>query len=279
MPFIGSLPMSAIGPRDVLAALRKMEARGALDSVHRVKQVTGQVFRYAVAIGAAERDVTQDLKGSLAKAAPSHFAAITEPKPLGDLMRSIFAYGGHPNVVAARCCGVKAAILWECGPVSGACARCSCKRALVLGLEKTNVRRSRKNSVPSLFRNRILSGNRADRALATVQYVGLECSSGRYFIMGTRTFHDSSMFIVGYLHPGRLHQAPLPIQVQLFVGGEEHVCKSRIAREFNEAAVKREVLPVVRCGVACASAHLHLGNSFLQLFYVCSSCVSRQQLT
>lgn len=101
IPFIGSLPMSAIGPRDVLAALRKMEARGALDSVHRVKQVTGQVFRYAVAIGAAERDVTQDLKGSLAKAAPSHFAAITEPKQLGDLIRSIFAYSGHPNVVAA----------------------------------------------------------------------------------------------------------------------------------------------------------------------------------
>lgn len=101
IPFIGTMPMSAIGPRDVLTALRKMEARGALDSVHRVKQVTGQVFRYAVAIGAADRDVTQDLKGSLAKAAPSHFAAITEPKPLGDLMRSIFAYGGHPNVVAA----------------------------------------------------------------------------------------------------------------------------------------------------------------------------------
>lgn len=101
IPFIGTMPISAIGPRDVLAALRKMEARGALDSVHRVKQVTGQVFRYAVAIGAAERDVTQDLKGSLAKAAPNHFAAITEPKLLGDLMRSIFAYSGYPNVVTA----------------------------------------------------------------------------------------------------------------------------------------------------------------------------------
>ena len=100
-PFIGAMPMSAIGPRDVLAALRKMEARGALDSVHRVKQVIGQVFRYAVAIGAAERDITQDLKGSLAKATPSHFAAITEPKQLGDLLRSIFAYSGHPNVVTA----------------------------------------------------------------------------------------------------------------------------------------------------------------------------------
>ncbi len=101
IPFIGAMPISTIGPRDVLAALRKMEARGALDSVHRVKQVTGQVFRYAVAIGAAERDITQDLKGSLAKAAPSHFAAITEPKLLGDLLRSIFAYSGHPNVVTA----------------------------------------------------------------------------------------------------------------------------------------------------------------------------------
>ena len=101
IPFIGAMPMSAIGPRDVLAALRKMEARGALDSVHRVKQVTGQVFRYAVAIGAAERDVTQDLKGSLAKVAPSHFAAITDPKQLGELIRSIFTYSGHPNVVAA----------------------------------------------------------------------------------------------------------------------------------------------------------------------------------
>ena len=101
IPFIGAMPISTIGPRDVLAALRKMGARGALDSVHRVKQVTGQVFRYAVAIGAAERDITQDLKGSLAKAAPSHFAAITEPKLLGDLLRSIFAYSGHPNVVTA----------------------------------------------------------------------------------------------------------------------------------------------------------------------------------
>ncbi|RFO95542.1 integrase [Rhodoferax lacus] len=100
-PYIGNLQVSAIGPRDVLAALRKMEARGALDSVHRVKQVCGQVFRYAVACGYAERDVTQDLKGALAKPQASHFAAITEPKKAGDLLRSIFAYEGHPCTVAA----------------------------------------------------------------------------------------------------------------------------------------------------------------------------------
>lgn len=101
IPFIGKMTMSAIGPRDVLAALKKMEARGALDSVQRVKQLTGQVFRYAVAIGAAERDVTQDLKGSLARAVPHHFAAITEPKQLGGLLRSIFDYTGHPYTIAA----------------------------------------------------------------------------------------------------------------------------------------------------------------------------------
>ena len=100
-PFIGKMPISTMGPRDVLGALRHMEGRGALDSVQRVKQICGQVFRYAVASGSAERDVTQDLKGALAKHAAENFAAITEPKHAGDLMRSIFAYSGHPYTVAA----------------------------------------------------------------------------------------------------------------------------------------------------------------------------------
>jgi integrase len=100
-PYIGAIQVNAIGPRDVLAALRKMEVRGALDSVHRVKQVCGQVFRYAVACGYAERDVTQDLKGALAKPVAGHFAAITEPKQAGDLLRSIASYVGHPCTVAA----------------------------------------------------------------------------------------------------------------------------------------------------------------------------------
>lgn len=100
-PFIGEVQISTISPRDVLAALRKMEARGALESVQRVKQVCGQVFRYAVACGYAERDVTQDLKGALTSPTASHFAAITEPKQAGALMRSIQTYQGHPYTVAA----------------------------------------------------------------------------------------------------------------------------------------------------------------------------------
>ena len=52
LPFIGTRPMSSVGPRDVLAALRKMEARGALESVHRVKQVCGQVFAMQLPLAA-----------------------------------------------------------------------------------------------------------------------------------------------------------------------------------------------------------------------------------
>jgi integrase len=100
-PAIGAMPITSIGPRDVLAVVRKLEDRGAIESSHRIKQVCGQVFRYAVACGAAERDVTADLKGALAAAPTTHFAAITEPKQAGDLMRSIHAYVGHPCTVVA----------------------------------------------------------------------------------------------------------------------------------------------------------------------------------
>ena len=71
------------------------ESWGVLDSVQKVKQVCGQVFRYAVATRSADRDVTQDPKGVLAKPTPGNFPAITEPKQAGDLMRSIFGHAGH----------------------------------------------------------------------------------------------------------------------------------------------------------------------------------------
>lgn len=101
-PFIGHMPISTIKPRDVLdRAVRKIETRGSIDTAHRAKQICGQIFRYAVAIGLAERDVTTDLRGALSAIPESHFAAITEPKQAGELMRSIFDYTGHPCTVVA----------------------------------------------------------------------------------------------------------------------------------------------------------------------------------
>lgn len=93
-PWLGQQPIRDIEPRDVLRVLRRVESRGALESAHRIKTVCGQVFRYAVATGRADRDPTADLKGALPPAEVKHQAAITEPGKFVDLLRSIDAYEG-----------------------------------------------------------------------------------------------------------------------------------------------------------------------------------------
>jgi integrase len=100
-PFIGQIPITSIGPRDVLAVLHKIEARGAVESAHKIKQLCGQVFRFAVASGMADRDVTVDLRDALSSIPKNHYAAITEPAEIGGLLRAIHAYNGHPYACAA----------------------------------------------------------------------------------------------------------------------------------------------------------------------------------
>ncbi len=101
LPGIGAMPMASIGPRDVLAMLRKIEARGAIDTAHRVGQTVGQIFRFAVAAGLAERDVTADLRGAMTVPNKKHHAAITEPLALGALLRAVHDYSGCPCTVVA----------------------------------------------------------------------------------------------------------------------------------------------------------------------------------
>ncbi|MQA23636.1 tyrosine-type recombinase/integrase [Rugamonas rivuli] len=101
LPHLGNMPISEIKPRDVLLAVQRLETRGAVESAHRVKQLCGQVFRYAVAIGLADRDVTADLRGALAAIPRQHYAAITEPREVIKLMRAIHGYAGHPYATAA----------------------------------------------------------------------------------------------------------------------------------------------------------------------------------
>jgi integrase len=94
LPWLGARPIAELKAPELLAALRRIEARGALESAHRTKQAVGQVFRYAVATGRAERDPTADLRGALPPSAKGNFAAITEPKAIGDLLRAIDGYEG-----------------------------------------------------------------------------------------------------------------------------------------------------------------------------------------
>jgi len=93
-PPIGHLPIKSITAPTLLEALRVIEKRGAIESAHRTKQIAGQVFRYAIATGRADRDPTPDLKGALQPPAKKHHAAITTPKEAGLLMTSIDHFNG-----------------------------------------------------------------------------------------------------------------------------------------------------------------------------------------
>lgn len=93
-PYIGDRKINELEPVEVLAAVRKTEQRGALETADRGMQLVGQVFRYAVSTCRVSRDITQDLKGALTPYRSKHFGAITDPGKLGELMKAINAYRG-----------------------------------------------------------------------------------------------------------------------------------------------------------------------------------------
>jgi integrase len=97
-PWMGSMPIAQIKAPDLLACLRRVEARGKLGTAHRALQVCGRVFRYAVATGRAERDPSGDLRGALPPKQEKHHASFTDPRSLAGLLRAIDAYDGS-NVV------------------------------------------------------------------------------------------------------------------------------------------------------------------------------------
>lgn len=102
-PWLGSKNINDITAPELLAVLRRIETRGALDTAHRTHQQCGQVFRYAVATGRAERDPSADLKGALPPAKTKHHASMTDPKQIGALLRAINGYSGYyPTQCALR---------------------------------------------------------------------------------------------------------------------------------------------------------------------------------
>ena len=94
-PWLGKRPIAEITPPEMLAVLRRIESRGAVETAYRAKMNCGQVFRYAVATGRVERDPTADLRGALPRGKVTHHAALTEPKAVGSLLRAIEGYEGH----------------------------------------------------------------------------------------------------------------------------------------------------------------------------------------
>ncbi|NOW45698.1 integrase [Novosphingobium sp. SG751A] len=91
---IGKLPVGDIEPADILAAIRKIEGKGNLESARRTLQLASMVFRYAVATARLASDPTRDLRGALTAPTVTHYGAITDASRVGELLRAIDGYEG-----------------------------------------------------------------------------------------------------------------------------------------------------------------------------------------
>lgn len=93
-PWIGSRSVRTLSAPELLSCLRRLEGRGAVESAHRLLQNFGQILRYAIATGRADKDVASGLRGALGPSKPVHRAAIVEPRAIGSLLRAIDGYQG-----------------------------------------------------------------------------------------------------------------------------------------------------------------------------------------
>lgn len=93
-PWIGVAPIATLAAPQLKPVLARIRDRGAIESAHRVLQIIGQVCRYAIAGGHAERNPATDLKGWLPSPTRTHFAALTDPRAIGELLRALDGYQG-----------------------------------------------------------------------------------------------------------------------------------------------------------------------------------------
>ena len=100
-PWIEAQPIAELTTPNLLTVLRWIEKRGALTVAHDTLQICGRVWRYTVATGRAERDVSWDLRGALPPAKRKHLAAITDLKEVGPLLRVLDGYRGSLTVRCA----------------------------------------------------------------------------------------------------------------------------------------------------------------------------------
>ncbi|NIK63492.1 integrase [Xanthomonas arboricola] len=100
-PYLGHRPIAEISAPELLAVLRKIEMRGAIETAHRARSIASMVFRYAITVGKAERDPASDLFGALETPKVQNFASLTEPTAVAPLLRALWGYEGSPVVCAA----------------------------------------------------------------------------------------------------------------------------------------------------------------------------------
>mgnify|MGYP003365143907 CR=1 FL=1 len=100
-PELGHRPVSAIEPPEILAALKRLENKGNLETARRARSLASRVFRFAVQTGRAKTDPAMLLQGAIVAPKVKHRAAILTPSRVGDLLRAIEAYNGQPATMLA----------------------------------------------------------------------------------------------------------------------------------------------------------------------------------
>lgn len=92
---IAKTAITDLKPVEVLAALKRIEAKGKHETARRCRSFASRVFRYGVATGRGETDPTSVLRGALVTPKVTHHAAILDPQAVGELLRAIDTYSGH----------------------------------------------------------------------------------------------------------------------------------------------------------------------------------------
>ncbi len=100
-PYMGKRKLPEITTPEVLAVLRRIEGRGAIETAHRAMQTISQIFRFGIATGRATSDPSRDLRGALTKVKERHFPAPLDPKRIGEILLALDGYHGTPTVQAA----------------------------------------------------------------------------------------------------------------------------------------------------------------------------------
>ena len=95
------MPVTDITAPVLLAALRKLERRGVVETAHRARSLAGRVFRYAIATGRAKGNPADNLVGALEQPQTKHFASVTEPEKIAELLRALYSYRGAVVTQAA----------------------------------------------------------------------------------------------------------------------------------------------------------------------------------
>lgn len=99
-PYVGTRPVGEIKPLELLNVLRKIEKRGALEKMRKVRQRCSEVFRYAIATGRAEFNPAADLSSALDVHQSNHFPFLKADE-IPDFLRALNGYTGSRLVLIA----------------------------------------------------------------------------------------------------------------------------------------------------------------------------------